>query len=92
MSRKAMLYFVNEYREGLSDNLMGDICRAHSDVKIGDGTWEMFSTPLFVDDHGPRLSNRIITAHLSTICPNDNHNYWHEGKVHERMYQEWKQS
>jgi len=90
MSRKAMQYFIQDYKEGLSDNLMGDICRSHSDVKIGDGGWERFSTPLFVDDHGPRRSNAIITAHLSTIQPNSDHDFWHKGRVHERMYQEWK--
>jgi len=89
MSRKAMEYFVREYKEGLSDNLMGDICRAHSDVKIGDGSWERFATNLHPHSPGPRINNNVITVHLSMVRPDNDINYWHKKNMHEKLYAEW---
>lgn len=89
MSRKAMERFIAEYREGVSDNLIGEIMKRHSDIKIGDGSWKRFTTCLFPDDPGPRKYNDIITCHLSTVRPDGDHNYWHKKRLHYKLYDEW---
>jgi hypothetical protein len=88
VNRKSMELFVAEYKEGLCDNLIGEILKRNK-VKIGDAGWRRFTTHLTTSDIGPRKNNDVVTCHLSTVRPDNDINFWHKNKLHEKLYAEW---
>ena len=96
ISRRAMKACIDDlparFAQGQTDfdPLVGEVCRAHSELLIGDGSWRRFTTHWEEHDPGPRKDNEIVSCHLSTLPPAKEE--WAKSWRMYRLHNEWKKS
>jgi len=83
-SKDLKIYTESPERQGWGWEFpMGDTIKSHPEFKVGD--CRFFTTMLSLEDEGPRKTNSVITAHMSTIGD-------YKKEYMYKKYQEWQDS